>query len=342
MARLGKYFVADVNLTLDQPVRVDRIESLVREVKGVQAVEGWGAARVELVLPDGSPGESVNLQAPPANSRLIEPILLSGRWLVEGDENAIVLNELFMEQYPAMKIGDTITLKVNDEKSTWRVVGFFQFAGKSGGLFAYTNFDALARTTHNPGRTAVFRVVSTDANGHSLAAQEDLSRRIEAHMSSLGYQVADVRAGLSLQRSTSSGLNILTTFLLIMSLLMAVVGSIGLMGTMSLNVMERTREIGVMRAIGASNRAIMNMVIIEGVLIGVVSWVLAAVVAVPISKVMSDVMSVAIFNTPATFTYTPMGVLIWLGMVSLLSMLASVLPARGAARLTIREVLAYE
>jgi putative ABC transport system permease protein len=161
-------------------------------------------------------------------------------------------------------------------------------------------------------------------------------------MSSLGYRVADVRAGLSLQRSTSSGLNILTTFLLIMSLLMAVVGSIGLMGTMSLNVMERTREIGVMRAIGASNRAIMNMVIIEGVLIGVVSWVLAALVAVPISKVMSDVMSVAIFNTPATFTYTPLGVLIWLGMVSLLSMLASVLPARGAARLTIREVLAYE
>ena len=106
--------------------------------------------------------------------------------------------------------------------------------------------------------------------------------------------------------------------------------------------MERTREIGVMRAIGASNRAIINMVIIEGVLIGVVSWALAALAAIPISKVMSDVMSVAIFNTPATFTYTPLGVLIWLAVVALLSMLASVLPARGAARLTIREVLAYE
>jgi putative ABC transport system permease protein len=342
VARLGKYFVADVNLALDRPYRVDLVKDLVGPVPGVAAVEGWGAARVELVLADGGSGESVNLQAPPADSRLIVPIMISGRWIQTGDENAIVLSEMFMEQFPALKIGDHITLKVNDEKTSWQVVGFFQFAGKSGGLFAYTAFDSLARVTHNPGRTAVFRVVATDANGHSLAAQEGLSRRLEAHLVSLGYKVSDVRAGLSLQDSTTSGLNTLTTFLLIMSLLMAAVGSIGLMGTMSLNVMERTREIGVMRAIGASNRAIMNLVIVEGVLIGVVSWVLAALVAVPISKIMSDVMSVAIFNTPATFTYTPVGVLIWLGVVALLSMVASVIPARAAAQLTIREVLAYE
>jgi putative ABC transport system permease protein len=50
----------------------------------------------------------------------------------------------------------------------------------------------------------------------------------------------------------------------------------------------------------------------------------------------------AIFNSPSQFVLNPMGFIIWLGLVLILSAIASVLPARSAARLTIREVLAYE
>ena len=53
---------------------------------------------------------------------------------------------------------------------------------------------------------------------------------------------------------------------------LAVVGGLGLMGTMSINVLERTREIGVMRTIGAVDRAIRQTVIIEGLVIGLVTW----------------------------------------------------------------------
>ncbi len=340
IARLGKYFIADVNLSLDRPYRTEEIQQILMQVPGVVVVEGWSAAKAELVT-GGQSGESVSLQAPPADSRLIEPIMRSGRWLLPGDQNAIVLSELFEERYPALAVGDTITLKVNGEETDWVVVGFFQFAGKSGGLFAYTTFDYLSQTISQPGKSAVYRIVAQDGM-HTLTQQEDLGRRVENHLNNLGIQANDVRAGLSLQTSTSSGLNTLTTFLLIMALLMATVGSIGLMGTMSLNVMERTREIGVMRAIGATDRIITNLVIVEGVFIGMVSWLLACLAAFPIGKLLSDVISIAIFSTPITFTFTPTGILIWLGLVLALSIFASVLPARSAARLTIREVLAYE
>jgi putative ABC transport system permease protein len=97
-----------------------------------------------------------------------------------------------------------------------------------------------------------------------------------------------------------------------------------------------------MRAIGATNGEIIRMVIVEGGLIGLLSFGLAILLAVPFTYLLSAIVSNAIFATPIAVVFTPVGYFIWLGLVIVLSTLASVLPARNAARLTIREVLAYE
>jgi putative ABC transport system permease protein len=165
---------------------------------------------------------------------------------------------------------------------------------------------------------------------------------LEDHFKSRGYNVIDISTGRWMQSAASEGLNVLLAFLLMMASLIAIVGSIGLTGTMSMNVMERTREIGVMRAIGASDRAIMSQVIVEGLIIGGLSWIFGSLLAFPISRAMADGVSYALFGAPAIFNYTPTGFLVWLGVATVLSIFASVLPARNAARLTIREVLAYE
>jgi putative ABC transport system permease protein len=127
-----------------------------------------------------------------------------------------------------------------------------------------------------------------------------------------------------------------------MALLTASVGSMGLAGTMSMNVMERTREIGIMRSIGAVDREIMRTVIVEGLVIGGISWALGAILSFPFTYMLSSIVSLAIFDSPVEVHFTVIGFLIWLAVVLVLSALASILPARNAARLTIREVLAYE
>ena len=78
--------------------------------------------------------------------------------------------------------------------------------------------------------------------------------------------------------------SILVTFLLVMALLIAAVGGMGLMGTMSISVLERTREIGVLRAIGAATAAVIQIVMVEGVLIGLISWVQGVILGLPIGK----------------------------------------------------------
>lgn len=339
--RIRHYFIADVNLTFNEPYRITRVQEDAMQVPGVVTVEGWASADAVVIQANDMAGESIQLLGPPAESELVEPTLLKGRWIKTGDQNAIVVNELFEKYYPNIQVGDTLELRVNGEDVDWVVVGVFQFVGKSSGLVAYANYDYLAKVTHLMDKSYVYRVVGDIPNATNLQQQE-LARRLEVALGEKGYNIADVRSGKSLQDSVSDGLNILTTFLLIMAILMALVGSIGLTGTMSLNTMERTREIGIMRAIGASDRIITNLVLVEGMMIGTISCLLSIIIAIPITKVMGNAISQAIFGTNSIFVYLPIGALIWLVLENLLAVLASVMPARNAARLTIREVLAYE
>jgi putative ABC transport system permease protein len=130
--------------------------------------------------------------------------------------------------------------------------------------------------------------------------------------------------------------------LMIMAFLLSVVGGLGLTGIMGLNVLERSREIGVMRTIGASDNALLKVILVEGILIGLVSWLVGCLLAYPLARTMCDVVGTAMFQTPLTFTFSAAGVLIWLALVIGLTSAACYLPARSACKITIRETLAYE
>ncbi|MFC2026033.1 ABC transporter permease, partial [Chloroflexota bacterium] len=190
-----------------------------------------------------------------------------------------------------------------------------------------------------PNKSFSFRVVTDE---HTMEFQESIIKALDRHLRESGLRVSDMEAGLSTMNDASEGIGIMVGFLLFMALLTALVGSIGLTGTMGMNVLERTREIGVMRAIGAVDSAIIKSVIIEGVFIGLISWFFGAILTFPFSYLLLNIITQSMFNAPMPLAVSPQGFLIWLVVVVVLAVLASVLPARNAARLTIREVLAYE
>ena len=139
-----------------------------------------------------------------------------------------------------------------------------------------------------------------------------------------------------------SQFNTLVAILLAMAVLLAVVGAIGLAGTMSLNVLERTREVGVMRAIGATSGTVRQIVVVEGVLIGLLSWMIGSILALPLGRLLSDLVGYSIMEIPLAYTYSSSGLAIWFATVLVLSTLASLWPARSACHVSVREVLAYE
>jgi putative ABC transport system permease protein len=338
VSQIGKYFLADVTLSFDRPYRVDEINQVVMQIPHVQYVEGWSYVAADTILPDGSVADNLSILAPPANSKLISPIMLEGRWLQPGDKTAITVSEAIWSDFPGLKPGDHLRLKINGHEDNWTVVGIFRFLSRDQ-IIAYANYDYVSELLNLPRQSFSYRVVTDE---HSLQYQKQMSAVIDRYLRDRGYHVSETEAGLATLETASESLSILIRFLLIMALLTASVGSIGLTGTMGMNVLERTREIGIMRAIGATDAQIMKTVMVEGMIIGLISWFLGAIVSFPITILLSRIISLAIFNSPSQFVLSPLGFFIWLALVLILSALASVLPARNAARLTIREVLAYE
>jgi putative ABC transport system permease protein len=338
IGQIGKYFVADVSLDFDRPYRLREIEQMVMNVDGIHHVEGWQFVSGELLNENGEVLENINMFGPPANSELIEPILVAGRWLRADDVRKLAVSEGSLKYFPDLKPGDELNLKIEGREEVWEVIGIFKFVDREG-VLAYAPYEYVSQMNDLVNRSYSFRLVT---DRHDRPYQDSKAEELDKYFRAQGFKVRVAQAGRASLDTAVESLDTLVVFLLIMAILTAIVGSMGLTGTMGMNVLERTREIGIMRAIGADDRAVMRTVIAEGVVIGMISFVLAVILSIPFTYLLSTIVSLAVFQSPIEVVFTYMGYAIWLGLVLVLSVIASILPARNAARLTIREVLAYE
>lgn len=338
ISEIGKYFAADVSLDFDRPYRLAEMQQKVMQIEGVQHVEGWQFVSGEVLDDQGEVLENINIFGPPADSQLIQPLLVSGRWIQPGDVRKLAISESALKYYSDLVPGAKIKLKIDGKEELWQVVGIFKFVDREG-ILGYAPYEYISKMNNLVNRAYSFRVVT---DRHDRPYQDAKAEELDTYLRDLGFKLRIAEAGRASLDTAVESLDILVIFLLIMAVLTAIVGSMGLTGTMGMNVMERTREIGIMRAIGADDHAVMRTVIAEGIFIGMISFGLAIVLSIPITYLLLNIVSLAIFQTPIDVIFTYLGYVIWLGLVLLLSILASILPARNAARLTIREVLAYE
>lgn len=333
------YILSDVNIGFTKPYRLQKVAPLAEQVPGVERVEGWSTSLGEVLSADRQTANQIIILAPPADSTLIDPSLTSGRWLRPEDENGLVIGNHLLAERPDLKTGDEIILRINEKETTWKIVGTFKMAGNVSPPPVYANYEYLTRLQGNTDQVAELRILTS---GHDLTTQRRVADQLESVYKQVGIEIGSATLGQQVVAQNTSQINILVYFLLAMAALIALVGGLGLMSTMSMNVLERTREIGVIRAVGATDGSIIQLVIVEGVLIGLISWAFGALLAVPIGIPLSNVVGIAFLRSPMPLVFARDGVLVWLAVVVTLSTLASVLPARNAARLTVRETLAYE
>jgi putative ABC transport system permease protein len=336
LANTQAYRQYDLEARLSRPYRQQAIEQIALGVKNVEHVESWGFNIARRIRADDTESGSIQVFAPPADTKLLNPTLTEGRWLLPQDANAVVINTDVIRDETDIKVGDTITLRINSEDKEYKVVGIVRSV--LAGAMAYINYPYYAAyAAHDAGQASVLAIVLDDPTQQDRVAQD-----LETAFKAADHDVSTIRTTQQATRSLSEQFSIILVFLFVMAALVAGVSAMGLSGAMSMNVLERAREIGVMRAVGASDFSVLMVFLIEGIFIGVVSWATGSVLAMPLSRILSDRVGIALIRAPLLYDFPIEGVAMWLVGAILLAILATYLPAHRASQLSVREVLAYE
>jgi putative ABC transport system permease protein len=324
-------FGNDLTVWFEEWYRVERLLHVTENVPGVARAEVWKRWGTRMALESGEE-RYISLLSLPPESEIVTPRIVEGRPLLPEDEHAILLSYQIADE-EGIGVGDEITLYLGDNETAWTVVGIVANAENA----SFVPFDALSRETE----TLHYGWYVAMVFDESPAIHQQVIRDLREVYATNRLEVSSFWSAEDERTSIWNQFTPILYILLMMALLAAVVGSIGLMGTMSINVVERTREIGVMRATGATSAAIARVFVTEGVLLGVLSWLIAVPFGHPGGKLFGDLVGQTM-HLPFDYSYSVGGAVAWLVIVTVLSTLGSLWPALRATQVSVREALAYE
>lgn len=327
--------------------RSDRAEALLEAYPGITEVEAWysinGTVLREGETVEDTGGLGAELFAMPPGSTMYQPLITSGRWLSPEDAGRVVVISRDTAEFNDLSVGDTITIDLAElGEADWEVIGTYQAISPD--VFStdpiYAPAPAVIDVTKQANRTN--QVVLRAADG-GAAATAALRLELEDYMKQYGMEVSPFFSRTKAQdrEAAFNTFGIVFQMLFGLAIVMGIVGGIGLMGSLSISVVERTREIGVLRSIGGTSPTIMTMLVLEGVLQGLMSWLVAVPLSLIVARPVANLLGQTIFETNLDFAFNYTAVGIWLVAVLAIAFFASIIPAHAAARISIRESLAY-
>jgi putative ABC transport system permease protein len=337
----------DVDVQLASAAELDEVTTLVERLPGVSRVEalnvaptgvaGPGQIPVTRTYPDQGHGRVSVTALSAGTTTFTPPKLLDGRWLNPGETGAVVLNQITRNNtVPGIGTGDSVQLLVGGTPTTWRVVGVVEERMGGGGVYATA--EGFAAATGQPQRANQLRITT---NGHDEQSRNAAADAVTKTLTGAGIKVGSA-ASVSRSEAISEGhMGPIVTIVLVIAVAMGVVGGIGLASTMSANILDRTREFGVMHAIGARPRAVRRIVTAEGVFLALTSCLVAVIPALGLTAVLGAGLGNLFFSAPLPYRVSMLAVGIWLALVVLGAVLATEAAATRASRLTVREALAY-
>ncbi len=344
--KLAEIHNYQVTLSLEQWQREQEVEAIAGRVAGVTAVESWlvlpASARPATQRDKDVTDARVTIFGQPLGTKLYQPELQAGRWLQAGDTTAVVVTQQLSEDR-GWQIDDVITLESNDGRElAVQIVGILFDPATSAALFVPRTTLQGAWGGYGQVNSVWAQTELTDAESQTavaIALEQALQQRSITVTPRSPFGETTIAA---IVEQTGAGFAIIINLLAVMAIVIALVGGVGLSGIISLSVLERRREIGVMRAIGASSWQVIRLFVGEGMLLGLLSWLIAWPLSIPAAYGLTTKALSLALNQQLAYRFTPMGAIAWLVIICLLAIIASALPARKAARVSVQESLLYQ
>ncbi len=352
--------IASVNLTLDNEMARSRFSvrlgftrdqprqkviTLAKSIPATQEIDLWQRHPIEITKNDtalrqkGSLG--VQMLALPVASPMYQPLIESGRWLnaTDADQRVLVLSS-DTAKLNAIKVGDQVEISINTNKQSWKVIGLYRWLTGSNYVIEpiFAPLETVQAITQQQD-SATFALLNATIN--TLTEEIVYVRQLKQVFqdNAILLDVYTTQTKLEQRQFVHNQFKPVIGMLFGLSCMIAVVGGIGLSGTLAIGVLQRTREIGVLRAIGAPSHAIFRLFIFEGVLHGIVAWLISIPIAYFAAEPISKQLGKTMFGIQLDFAFDLKSLGYWLVIVVFIAWAASFWPARQAAKLTVRKSL---
>ena len=318
----------------------DQVSALISEgVDRIKAIYPGVGLAVELegyVNPDFETGQLPMFGFDPEADYLALGIEAGTAWKDDPRRAGIVLSRGVANQI-GKDAGDTVVLVAQGQSAEFEIIGVATFAFDQG-FMEWRALSRLVGSTNSKGEPAPTTMLIQLAESDPTVEQvDDVIDEIDEVLLSNGIAAAQVNQ----VKVAEDIAKLITLFGLVFesaSIVMAAVGAIGLLSTLSMSVFERQREIGVMRSIGASSFTVAGQFLTEGMLVGISAFI----VAVPLSYLVAQGLISSFEITIEGIGMEPIALVIGLIGLIVITVLASLGPSLGAARRTVSAILRYQ
>ena len=335
----------DASFTLRSSESVAAIEAALRTTTAVRAFEAWqsepvafhtpGQPPVVSTYPDGGHG-TFTLYGVPPDTKMIAFPLRTGRWLRDGDTDSVVLNHAAHAARKNLAVGDRVSLSVDGHAREWTIVGFIEEVGSA--ATAYVPREQLTADVSGEPKANLLRITTT---AHTPDEKTQAIHAIEQALESRGLIVKLSLSLKELKTAMGAHITVLISTLIAAALVMGTVAGLGLSAMLSMSVIERTREFGVLRAVGATPAAVTRMILAEAAVMGIFGLLAAIPLSLAVSALLGKIVGTAAFQIPLPFGFSGGGLALCFVTLALVIIGAAGLPARAAARLTVRDALDF-
>jgi len=326
----------DVMVTFEEPIAATSV-AWMSQFPIVERVETWRVEKAMVLDRDNPQKNPLALYLVPTDSEAIQANLLDGEWLGPDQPNGIVINQRLQKNLHHATVGTQVTLRVADIPFRTRIVGVMKEFGGPAIYMRETDYRALT--------FAMDERINTGFVSLKDPSEENLSKLVtllEQHFDMTGIAVRQVKSSKIASRIIRGHLDVIVATLVIVALLMLIVSNLGMASAISTNVVERTREIGILRAIGGKPSAIRNILSSESIMMALLGWLTALVLAQPASRLLSDYFGTALVEYPFDYKGSFQGIYLSLLITIVLACAATMVPARLASRQSVKEAIAYE
>ena len=327
----------DLAVSFAEPSSIADVRAMLAAVPGIVNAEFWPGTSAWLVSANGIATVTTALVGPEPGTPLMNLRLMAGRGLSAEDPRGVVVNQAVVTRVGALAVGDSVRVRLRGRTVAFRISGIARELAPMPVIYA-PRAAVLEATGASPDSTRMVRVVM---QAHDDAAQRAVAGDIERACEKRGLQVSNIQRMQDAKQGILDHLVIILSVLTMAAVVVVFVGTLGLTSTLLLSVIQRTRELGVMSAIGATPGTLAGHIWFEGVLIGVLSWLAACLLTIPISAALEAACGQIFFKVPLDVYVSPAVAGLWLVLVVVLSSLSSFYPAQRAARLSVREALSH-